>query len=807
MARRAIAVLAAVATAVGGLAFLGAPAGAVDPALVPLSPTVAVGASVAVNASGCEGAPAQGHSFRMPQVTLLTGSGSAVRRAAVTWGHRSVSVPGWVDPDQPATLVGRCVDVPFDEDLGATTVFDYPPTAIDIVAGPATAPNPVGRIERTTVAGGTVVPVEVSGCFPGGDAGVLLLAGQAPGAGDPFRPIASGHLEGRGDSGRVDLPLLTNERVNAEDEDVEITGRPVPEGEYTVQVLCVSPFLDRRSSTGDELPSAFFSEPVPLVVAGTSPSSSIRVRRSPIAAIVEGDDCTGGRAVRARVVVASESTGDDGPTFVDGRPDGDGSWSVDYPVPAGSFSLQATVDCGDPTAGGFRYSTVTVRQNPVQVYIRRVSPDSSPAGGQVRVDVWGRCRDGATVAFENSDGAASSSAPVVTRGDGEVGVATLSAPAVAGSYRLGIACGGQSGESQVYEVFEPATVAASAPLPSEASAGWPVSGEPETYHGRVGPIVLRDPDEIASLPPNVGSVPADGTLGPSGLLSELARPEGDVAITGLRLRLVDEAGNPVSSADAMLHYFVIGDLSSSNPACPDGTFGLPSDIVAAAGGEGSVVELPTPYGIVAPAAAPWGASYSVGNRTDREQRLYLSYDLDLRRDVENVRPVQRYFGSARGCDTQSWDLDGLGGTDTQSAFVTMRADGRLVGAGTYLRPGAVAAEVVNDRGRRLCRSLPETDGSVLGAEAVQELGSDEGYVPDTYPDDLRILGLGFCPLAESVRAGERLRLDAIYNDDRPRAGVMGIFQLFVWEGGGPAGPGAPNPPPASVRPGRPAYAG
>ncbi len=810
MSRRAVAILTSIAVGVGGLTALSGPAFAADPAVVPSATTIPVGGSFTVSTPGCSGVTEGGKGFRTPEVTLLTGVGDDVQRAAVSFRPRALTIPGWVDPDQPARLVGRCVEVSVASTQFVSTLFSYAPVSIDIVAGDSPAPTPVLATGKSAAAGGTVLPVQVSGCFPGGEAVVMLLAGREPSAGDPFGPIASVQLaEGASGTASGDLPLLTTELLAPETEGVDLSGRPVPAGNYSVQVLCLPPSVD-VADPFDEQATPFLSKPVPLVVAATSPSTSIRARHGAGTVTIAGDGCTGGRTVRARIEVSSEWTGEDGPETVEASPVGSGSWSIEHPVPTGSFLLSATVDCGDPTETGFRYSALTVRERRTDLFVERASPESSPTGGAVRVLVRGDCPEGAAVGFATLTGETRSSASVEFTDSGGSGVGTLSAPDEAGTYRLRSTCGDLEGGGRTYEVFAPTVLSGVGPLPTESTDGWPVMGATETYRGRVGPIVLNAPGE--GPPPNAGSGPGPGTFAPQGLLSELARPEGDVAITGMRLRVVDEAGNPVSSGEAMLDYFVIGDLSSANPACPDGTFGLPGDIVAAAGGEVSTVELPAPYGIVAPADAPWGASYSIENRTGRGQRLYLAYDLDIRRDVENVRPVQRYFGSARGCANQSWNLDGSGAPDTQSAYVTMRADGRLVGAGAYLKPGALAAEVVNDRGRRNCRSVPQTDGRVLGAD--QAAGDDIGWdgPPSLYPDDQRILAMGFCNMAESVKAGERLRLDATYANDRARSGVMGIFQLYVWEGGGPSGPGPDSvqpaaAQPAAARPGRPTYAG
>ena len=90
------------------------------------------------------------------------------------------------------------------------------------------------------------------------------------------------------------------------------------------------------------------------------------------------------------------------------------------------------------------------------------------------------------------------------------------------------------------------------------------------------------------------------------------------------------------------------------------------------------------------------------------------------------------------------------------------------------------------------------------------------FPPEFYPDDPPLEHISNCPgINRPVKAGERLRFDAIYTNDRPRSGVMGIALFHVWEGGGPADPpgnvppgGTPRPaPPAKDLPGRARFTG
>ena len=126
--------------------------------------------------------------------------------------------------------------------------------------------------------------------------------------------------------------------------------------------------------------------------------------------------------------------------------------------------------------------------------------------------------------------------------------------------------------------------------------------------------------------------------------------------------------------------------------------------------------------------------------------------------------------------------------DTQSTYVTVAADGLLVGGGGHLHNGGRETLLSDDRGRGLCRSTPRLGAAPMGHQNGQTVVSQGAPPPEVYADDPPILGISTCRINERVRRGERLRFDATYLNDRPRAGVMGIFSFYVWEGGGPTDP-------------------
>lgn len=422
--------------------------------------------------------------------------------------------------------------------------------------------------------------------------------------------------------------------------------------------------------------------------------------------------------------------------------------------------------------------------------IERVDPTSSPVGGAVTVQggtsPFFPCQGTPGVEVRTADGdliASGAAAGVNAYG---TWTASFTAPSTAGTYALMATCNGGGDYSEPFEVFSPVATANRAPLPANPTSGWPSTGRRQTYHGRIGPISL-EPDGRAVMPA-------------SRLGFGAPRPDVAMAVTGVTFGVEDAAGAPVSEDTADLGHVVLASANYANPACRAATFGYPGAIFAAAGAERTALDLPDPYGVVFRKGDQWQGDYELTNRTARRQEVYLTYDVTYRTDLANVRRVTTYFRSAAGCDRFDWSIDGSGTPDVQTDFVTIAEDGELVAAGGDIVSGGTSLDVVDDRGRRLCRSELELGPTALGHG---DAGSATA-APESYDDDREIDGITTCPvLREQVRAGERVRVDATYANDRPRSGVRGIYALYVWEGGGPATPPVvepPVPPPSTVPP-------
>lgn len=110
--RRSTVLLATLAISLIGLVAVSAPAGA-DGLIVASATSVPVGGSFTVEVEGCdEWAETEfEYRYQTPMVTFLSGESGSERSISLggVTGRR-VTVPSWVDPDDPAVLRGVCME-------------------------------------------------------------------------------------------------------------------------------------------------------------------------------------------------------------------------------------------------------------------------------------------------------------------------------------------------------------------------------------------------------------------------------------------------------------------------------------------------------------------------------------------------------------------------------------------------------------------------------------------------------------------------------------------------------------------------
>jgi hypothetical protein len=382
-------VLAGTALAAGTLALAGSPAGAADPALSVSATSGAGGTTLTIGGSGC--ASDAGHD-RLVRAILRTGTapGDTFAGFAEAWEGEDglLTVPNWVDPDQPAVIEAACLEYAFDtEDAGPTVAFTFDPVAFDVLpgGGPAETATPA----RTTVKGGQLLRIDVTGCAVDPEAedspylDVLVFPGDDP-------------------SGRsFDIPVETMETGLGVDDGGAVwayvspgrddEGVPTPDGTYTAVVTCSTPDGSARTY-----------QPFAFTVDGSAPTDDVHLAVAPGTSHVtlSGGGCTAGDVTVGMVAFPYEP-GDDEPTFdgpmeglratrrgpgrwsalrapsasarmvedqaagPDGEelpsldttvtPDADGNWSVEWDAGIDHGDVLAFAQCGDPFADGFAY--------------------------------------------------------------------------------------------------------------------------------------------------------------------------------------------------------------------------------------------------------------------------------------------------------------------------------------------------------------------------------------------------------------------------------------------------------------------
>lgn len=238
------------------------------------------------------------------------------------------------------------------------------------------------------------------------------------------------------------------------------------------------------------------------------------------------------------------------------------------------------------------------------------------------------------------------------------------------------------------------------------------------------------------------------------------RPDGDLGLQYMAVRLVDGDGEPVSHHDVHLHHVVFHNAARPDGVCPGKTqrFG-------GAGGERTPIgQFPAPYAYPVEADDRWDANYHLVDLREQGRPLdvFIEYELAWVPGDEATRPVTPYFLDVTGCGGDStYDVPGDGGSGSlhvRTASWAAPADGLLVFAFGHLHDGGRDAVLVDRTNRTIaCRS-------------VASYGSmDE-------------LSMSTCRPRTPVAAGDRFLLASRYDNSRPYEDVMGIAMAYVWEG-------------------------
>ncbi|HWJ62511.1 MAG TPA: hypothetical protein VNS19_11115 [Acidimicrobiales bacterium] len=294
MIRRRNAILLALGL-IAPLALVDAPAGAIDQDLVVSTAAGPPGTAITVSSASCED-PVDENAII--EASLYVGTAPDQQIAAYGSGYQGsvvLTVPDWVDPDQPAVIEASCY---FFTEEGNDDFLEYDPVAFDIEPGIG-APVQVRTFSRTELLAGQGLIVNGS-CGPD-LANSFVTAAVFEGTdqtGKELTGIAGqGWAEADGD-GAFELNLIVNDAfvgfgIEGEDEQVlDIVTEEVPmsiePGDYTAFVYCStntrspscssSPSLSSSPGPRPPATSTWSTRPTPA----TSPSAApARPARSP----------------------------------------------------------------------------------------------------------------------------------------------------------------------------------------------------------------------------------------------------------------------------------------------------------------------------------------------------------------------------------------------------------------------------------------------------------------------------------------------------------------------------------------------
>jgi hypothetical protein len=355
----------------------------------------------------------------------LAGVGSNIDGSAV------VTVPDWVDPDQPAVIEAHCSL--YDPETGADSSLTYDPVPFDVEPGSG-PPVQVRTFSRTELLAGQgfVVSGSCGPGFGGGMAASVVLEGQDQSGRDLFPGVGEAVAETAADGSFEMDVIVSNANVyiasggaGSTIADLSTSEEPlqVEPGAYTVLTYC----FDRSS------PSSLVLEPEPLTITGSAPTGAIDLTGAPGASdeVVIAGECAGevtgslhglsladlndmfessagadplaGRRPLLAPRAAGRTTGDGGlrigagqafrsgssrlvaseePADFSATPDADGAWRHQDAVAFDQGVVIGQATCGDPFGDGFVFDPQGVVVDVVEVpstTVPQLVPPTVPA--------------------------------------------------------------------------------------------------------------------------------------------------------------------------------------------------------------------------------------------------------------------------------------------------------------------------------------------------------------------------------------------------------------------------------------------
>jgi plastocyanin len=272
------------------------------------------------------------------------------------------------------------------------------------------------------------------------------------------------------------------------------------------------------------------------------------------------------------------------------------------------------------------------------------------------------------------------------------------------------------------------------------------------------------------------------TIAPFGVVQGsdlIPSPQADGYMIGLKATLVDVAGVEEPIQNVMLHHIVFAKVGVKDFTCDTiiDYEGRTQPAIAerfyAEGEERTEIELPKGYGYPNKGSDRWGMLFMLMNHRPVSDTVYVQYT--VRYVTGEARtPVRPVWVDVRNCDSDPiFNVPGGGklfSTFSRSADLVMPEGGRFVAGGAHLHGGGLRLDLTNRScaNRLLYRAEP-----TWGLPVIRPLMHENG------PKHMTTFSSGEGIL---VRAGDRLRIRATYDNALPHTRVMGIMILYLAPG-------------------------
>ena len=262
-------------------------------------------------------------------------------------------------------------------------------------------------------------------------------------------------------------------------------------------------------------------------------------------------------------------------------------------------------------------------------------------------------------------------------------------------------------------------------------------------------------------------------------------------LVGMHARLVDRGGRPLPVSEVMLHHVVY-----KNPRRRDALCGGAESFYGT-GEENQSLRLPLGYGYRLRRSDRWTTGWMLMNHTARVRRAYIEYTARVETS-RRLRPVTPLWARVTGCSHRRDPIFSVAGGGPPGSTVTTRRplrvprSGRIVAGGAHVHGGSRGLLLERPRCRRpLMVSRPLYGTPMHPYYNVLPVLHEPGPVAS-----------GWVTSRTGIRVlrGERLRVAAPYDGERPHTRVMGIWHLYLAPARGePRARRACPPPPRDLR--------